>query len=68
MEGSTYYLASLRLSGWMSKTGQYTSDITQAREFNHMEALTMAKRQKDGGNNVVPVEKADMDFINGVVG
>ena len=45
MEGSVYYLASLRLSGWMSKSGQYTTDLKEAREFYHMEALTMAKRQ-----------------------
>lgn len=60
-----YYIASLRLSGWMSKTGQYTTDLKDAREFDHMSALIMAQKQRAGGNIVVPVCKADMDFIAG---
>lgn len=66
MEGSIYYIASLKLSAWLSKTGQYNTDRKEAREFSHMEALLMAKRQKAGGNSVVPVSKDDMDFIDGV--
>lgn len=56
-----YYVASLKLSGWLSKTSQYTTDITQAREFNHGEALAMCAKQK--ANVCVPVSVADMELI-----
>lgn len=59
----TYYIASLKLSGWMSKTGQYTTVLADAREFTHGEAIAMAKRQKAGGNIVVPVAKSDMEAL-----
>jgi hypothetical protein len=55
-----YYLASLKLSGWMSKTGQYTTDIKDAREFTRAEALAMVARQRGGGNVIVPVCKEDL--------
>jgi hypothetical protein len=58
----TYYIASLKLSGWMSKTGQYTTDLKDAREFDRMEALIMVKKQRNGGNVVVPVRKEDMEW------
>lgn len=63
MMENPYYLASLKLSGWLSKTGQYTTDIKEARLFNHMEALEFSRKHKEAGRVLVPVAKADMDWI-----
>jgi hypothetical protein len=62
-EDDTYYLASLKLSAWMSKTGQYTSDITQARELTYPEAIAVAKRHKQASAILVPVAASAMRDI-----
>lgn len=59
----TYYIASLKLGAWMSRSGTYTTDIKDAREFDRMEALIFVKKQKNGGNTVIPVSKADMEWV-----
>lgn len=58
-----YYIASLKLSGWMSQSYQYTTDISQARKFSRDEALEMCRRQKAGGNSVILVSVEDMEAI-----
>lgn len=58
-----YYIASLKLSAWLSRTGTYTTDVKEAREFDRMEALIFIKKQKNGGNVVIPVRKQDLEEI-----
>lgn len=61
---TTAYLFSIRLQGWMSRHGNYTSDLGEARQFTLGEAITMSKRHKDGrGISLVPVRKEDMDLL-----
>lgn len=58
-----YYLASLKLSGWLSRTSQYTTDIKEAKQFTRDEALAMASRHKSASNVLVPVRVEDMEAI-----
>lgn len=55
-----YLLASLKLSGWLTRTSQYSSDVNEAQVFTRDEALTIAKRHKEAGRVLVPVRKEDV--------
>lgn len=59
-----YYLASLRNAAWMTGSGQWSTDLEQARDFNHMEALAQAKLFRENQHTVVPVAVADIKWIN----
>lgn len=63
MEKVIYYIASLKLSGWFSKSGQYTTDVKEAKEFDRIEALIFCQKQKNGGNSVIPVRKEDLEEL-----
>lgn len=58
-----YYLASLKLSGWLTKTGQYSSDIKSAQEYTREAALATASRHRSNHHILVPVRKRDMEEI-----
>lgn len=58
-----YYVASLRGSGWFSKSSQFNSQLSEAKEFTRDEALTMCKLYKSNGVVCVPVRKVDMEEI-----
>jgi hypothetical protein len=58
-----YYVASLRGSGWFSKSSQFNTQISEAKEFDHVAALALCKRYKSNGHILVPVRKSDMERI-----
>lgn len=58
-----YYVASLRGSGWFSKSSQFDTQISEAKEFTHLDALTLCKLYKSTGHICVPVRKSDMERI-----
>lgn len=61
--GSVYYVASLRGSGWFSKSSQFDSQITNAKAFEYDDALALCKRYKSNGHILVPVRQSDMERI-----
>ncbi len=42
----TYIIWSIRLGGWISRSGGGSSDWKDAREFTHDEAIVYCKKQK----------------------
>ena len=51
-----YYLYSVKYGGWVSTAANYVSDITEAQEFSHDEAMTRAKAGKtEFGMATIPV-------------
>ncbi len=58
-----YYVASLRGSGWFSKSSQFNTQMSEAKEFDYDEALALCKRYKSNGHICVPVRKSDMERI-----
>ena len=51
-----YYLYSIKMGGWISRTATYTSDIADAGTFSHDEAMRRAKRTKsESAFGVIPV-------------
>lgn len=58
-----YYLASLKLQGWFSRSSQFTSDIKEAKVFDRDEALAQCKRFKANAHILVPVRQRDMEAI-----
>lgn len=61
----TYYVASLRGSGWFSKSSQFNTQLSEAKEFTHEKALATCRLFKTNGVICVPVRKVDMEEING---
>ena len=59
----TYYLASLKLQGWLSKTSQFTTMLTEAKAFDRDEALATCRRYKAASHLLVPVRASDMSAI-----
>jgi len=57
------YLAGLKQGAWVTKTGQYSTDITQARTFGLTEALDRCRQHKAAGNVLIPVPVNWMDAI-----
>lgn len=53
---SIYYLYSK--DGWMSSTGQFTSDRTKASALDEGEAIETCNRFKENSRTVVPVPAA----------
>lgn len=58
-----YYLAGLRQSAWLTKTGQYSTDIREAARFTREEAIARAKRHKESSNILLPVHSSIMEEI-----
>lgn len=58
-----YYLASLKLQGWFSKTSQFTSDISQAKPLSREHALEQCRRYKSAAHILIPVRAEDMGAI-----
>lgn len=58
-----YYLASLKLSGWLSRTSQYTTDVKEARKFTLDDALALARKHKEAGRLLVPVLVAHVEAL-----
>jgi len=58
-----YYLANIKLGGWLSKTFQVTTDLTQAKKFTHDEAIEVCKKSKAASRLVVPVAVEDMELL-----
>lgn len=61
----TYYVASLRASGWFSKSSQFNTQLSEAKEFDRDEAIKLCRLYKSNGVACVPVRKVDMEQING---
>lgn len=59
----TYYLASLKLQGWFSRTSQFTSVFADAKPFDRDEALEMCRRYKGVAHVLIPVRAQDMEAI-----
>lgn len=50
------------VNGWLTKTGQRSTDITDAATYGLPEARLLAKRHKnDSGHTVVPVRVTDIE-------
>lgn len=58
-----YYVASLKGSGWFSRSGLFDSRREEAREFGLDEAIGICQRFKEAGHALVPVRKSDMERI-----
>ena len=59
-----YYVASLRAQGWFSKSSQFNTQLSEAKEMTHREAVSMCRLYKSNGVICVPVLKTDMEIIN----
>lgn len=59
----SYYVASLRGAGWFSRSSQFNTQMSEAREFDLESALALCKRFKSNGHILVPVRKSDMERI-----
>jgi len=58
---TVYLLYSARGQGWFTKSSTYSSDISEAKEFNRAEARAMRRKHKtDAGHNMIPVRQEDM--------
>ena len=62
--GEIYYVAQLRGGGWFSKSSQFNSQQSEAKEFSRFDAIKMCKLYKSNGVICVPVRKEDMAEIN----
>lgn len=58
-----YLVASLRGAGWFSRSSQFNTQMSEAKEFAYLDALTLCKRYKSNGHVCVPVRKSDMERI-----
>ena len=58
-----YYVASLRGSGWFSKSSQFNTQLSEAKQFDYLDAIALCKRYKANGHVLVPVRKSDMERI-----
>ncbi len=55
-----YYVASLRGSGWFSRSSQFNTDIKEAKVMDRNDALALCARYKSNGHVCVPVRQEDM--------
>lgn len=55
-----YYLAGLKQSAWVTKTGQYSTDIKSAATFTREEALERCAKHKAASNILLPVRIEDI--------
>lgn len=59
----SYYLLGMKQMGWVTKTGQYSTDIKTAATFGRTAAFARARAHKANSNILVPVLVEDMDAI-----
>lgn len=59
-----YYVATLRGSGWFSRSSQFNTQLSEAKEMSRDDAIKMCKLYKSNGVICVPVRKEDMEAIN----
>jgi len=58
-----YYVASLRGAGWFSRSSQFSTQMTEAKELDYISAIALCQRYKSNGHVCVPVRKEDMERI-----
>lgn len=58
-----YYVASLRGAGWFSRSSQFNTQMSEAKEFDYLGAIALCNRYKTNGHILVPVRKSDMERI-----
>lgn len=59
-----YYLYSGRLNGWLSRGGNYSTDLADAAVHTREDALAICRRHKNqGGYQLLPVAQADLEKI-----
>lgn len=59
-----YYVASLRGSGWFSKSSQFTTQFGEAKLMYRLEAIELCQRYKSNGHVCVPVRQGDMEKVD----
>ncbi len=55
-----FYLLGMKQSGWLSKTGQYSSSLADAAIFPSDEAFLRIKKHREASNILIPVRVEDM--------
>lgn len=55
-----YLLAGLKQGGWLTKTGQYSTDVSDAAVFDRDEALLRARKHKAASNTLLLVRQEDI--------
>lgn len=63
-----YLLWSTKLSGWFTKSGTYSSDREQAREFSHAEMLRFCRAQLNNGLSEFGMLPVSIDVLEEVIG
>lgn len=58
-----YLVASLKGFGWFSRSSQFNTQMSEAKEFTEWDAIVLCKRFKSSGHILVPVRKSDMERI-----
>lgn len=59
-----YIIYSMRQSSWVSKGGNYTSDLKEAKQFTHLDAIQQSIRHVyNKGVDWFPVELLDLQTI-----
>ena len=58
-----YYLLGVKQSAWVTRTGQYSTDIKEAQQFDRDSALVRCRTHRGAANILVPVLIADMEAI-----
>ncbi len=44
---TTYYVYSIKMRGWVQRSGTYASDLKGARQFSEAEAIAWCKKHLD---------------------
>jgi len=55
-----YLLAGLKQGGWLTKTGQYSTDLSAAKRMSRDEALATIARHNEASNILIPVREEDL--------
>lgn len=58
-----YLLLGMKQAGWVTNTGQYSTDIKDAAVLSEGAAYKMLRRHKEAGNILIPVRQEDMQAI-----
>lgn len=62
---AVYFVADARGGrGWFSRSSQFNSQMSEAKEFTRQEAIKLCRLYKTNGVILVPVARDDMDAIN----
>ena len=57
----SYYLYSIKMNGWATSTGTYSSDLKDAQLLSRREALSKARKHFDQGRlTLIPVCEDDI--------